>query len=377
MKNKMLLKVLVIFLLVITVGCGNKTIKTNNKTNKKGTLYRQLSLNDKGINMFNTIVPDGWTATISSQDMVNSSYPFVETVVISNPDGSARITILSQHSYTENAKYNEGENKDYYTTYLHQMDANTYLDYFMDRIYSGSSFVKDVKFDDELVGQLKTLHELKISLANQDASSLQAQNYGVTITIGDEGYTASKKQYQNGDTYYEASTGVSAISTNLTSSLSSMLDSKATQWYMPYLIIYESDTKEDFDKYYDDYNFIIANSNFTKDYYAMIEYVSSAIVNSYMSYYAAKSQAALDATNSYIESNYSSTSSSSTNDKVMEMWDDYINDVDAYKTEDGSVIKTSMFNETVAQNGDEIYIGNKAGIPLGFNELSKVQLSDY
>ena len=156
-----------------------------------------------------------------------------------------------------------------------------------------------------------------------------------------------------------------------------MLDSKATQWYMPYVIIYEADTKEDFDKYYDDYNFIIANSNFTKDYYAMIEYVSSAIVNSYMSYYAAKAQAALDATNSYIESNYSSTSSSSTNDKVMEMWDDYINDVDAYKTEDGSVIKTSMFNETVAQNGDEIYIGNKAGIPLGFNELSKVELSDY
>ena len=176
---------------------------------------------------------------------------------------------------------------------------------------------------------------------------------------------------EKGDTYYEASTCVSMISTNLTSNISSLLNSRAIQWYMPYVIIYEAKDKDTFDKYYDDYNFIRTNASFTKDYYAMIEYVSSAITNAYTSYYASKSQAALDATNSYIDSNYSSESSSSTQDKVREMWDDVIKEQDKYTLEDGTTIKTSIHNDTVAQNGNEIYIGSKAGIPEGFNEVHK------
>ena len=103
----------------------------------------------------------------------------------------------------------------------------------------------------------------------------------------------------------------------------------------------------------------------------MVEYVSSAIVNSVSSYYAAKSQAGLDAMNNYIDSNYSSSSSQSTNDKVMEMWDDVIKEVDSYRAEDGTQIKTSIMNDTIAQNGDSFYVGSKAGIPLGYNELAK------
>ena len=80
--------------------------------------------------------------------------------------------------------------------------------------------------------------------------------------------------------------------------------SKSRAWDIPYSIIYYADDKEAFDEYYEDYNFIVANSSFTTDFYAMVEYVSSAIVNSYSSYYAAKSQAGLDAMNNYIDSNY-------------------------------------------------------------------------
>lgn len=80
---------------------------------------------------------------------------------------------------------------------------------------------------------------------------------------------------------------------------------------------------------------------------ALVEYVFSSIVNSYAQMYATKSQAGLDAMNNYIDSNYSSTTSESTNEKVMEMWDDYINEVDNYQTLDGGTIKTSMYNDTV------------------------------
>ena len=368
MKKKILLGVLILIGLFTITGC----VKHNSKTNKNtGRIYNIVTLQDMGVDMFSSIIPEGWKATISSQNLVNSSYPFVETVVITNPDKSAKITILSQHSYTENTKYNEGENKDYYTTYLHQMDADTYMDYFMSNIYKGSTFVKEGDIDKGLASDVKKLQNLRMEQANKDKDTIGADNYGVHISIGDEGYTTTKREYQNEDTYYEASTSVLAISTNLKSDLSSVLDSRAVQWYMPYVIIYEGDTKKAYNKYYDDYKFIIANSNFTTDYYAMVEYVSSAIVNAYTSYYAAKSQAALDAMNDYIDSNYSSTSSASTNEKVMEMWDDVIKEQDNYILEDGTEIKTSIMNDTVAQNGDEIYIGSKAGIPNGFNEVTK------
>ena len=181
----------------------------------------------------------------------------------------------------------------------------------------------------------------------------------------------TRKEYELGLNYIEAQTAIASITTNLESSLSSLLNSSATQWTIPYLIIYEGETKEEYDKYYDVYNFIVANASFTKDYYQLVEYVSSKIVNMYTSMYAAKSKAALDATNEYIDSNYSSTSASSTNDKVMEMWDDVINEVDKYTLEDGTTLKTSIMNDTVAQNGNEIYIGSKAGIPYGFDEVKK------
>lgn len=378
MKKKLLLSFLVLISLFMISGCrrnynyyGYNYPITEEKD--QGRIYELVSLYDYNVLMFNGVVPKGWTASIYTQNLVNSSYPFAETIVLTNPEGTAKITILSQHSYVENNKYNEGQNKEYYTTYLHQMDASTYLDYFMSKIYPGSSLVKEDTVDSNVLSQLKTLHDLKVYQANLDANQLQtqAQTSGVSISVGDEGYSSAKKEYENGETYYEALTSVSAISTNLYSSLSNLLDSRAVTWYMPYVIVYEGSTKEDFDNNYEDYKFIIENSSFTKDYYTMVEYVSSIIVNYYTSIYAERSKAGLQAMNDYIDSNYSSTSAASTQDKVREMWDDVIKEQDKYILEDGSSFKTSIQTETVAQNGNEIYVGTKAGIPIGFNEVSK------
>lgn len=366
---KILKSIICLILILSITGCYGIINQVGNKNN--GKIYNVKSLTDNGVVMFKSILPEGWNASISSKSQVNSIHPFIETVVITSPDNSAKITILSQNSYTENNKYKEGENSDYYTTYLHMMNASQYLDYYMNNTYGIKSSLKDGVVDSKLVDQFKELHKLKMNLAKSDSEKIGVEKYGVKFSINDEGVSFNKKEYELGLNYFEASTGVSAISTKLESSLSSALDSKAIQWYMPYLIVYSGDTKEVYDKYYNEYEFIIANSNFTNDYYQMIEYVSSAIVNAYTSYYAEKSKAGLDAMNDYIDSNYSSASASSTNDKVMQMWDDVINEVDSYKTEDGSTIRVDMHNETVAQNGDEIFIGRKADIPIGFNELDK------
>ena len=371
MKRKLLIILILISLFIFT-GCvriGGS--KNNNNTENTGRIYNIISLQDKGVDMFNGIVPEGWTAKIYSQNQVNSIHPFVETIVISNPDNTAKITILSQNSYLENAKFNEGENKDYYTTYLHVMNASEYSDYYMDRIFKVKDFVREEELPQDIHLEMNALHNLRMDLAQNDLRNINTSQYGVSLSVASEGATISKRIYQKDNTIYETLTGVSAISSTLTNQLSGLLNSKQITWYIPYTITYEATSQDNYDKYYDDYNFIVANSGFTIKYYAMVEYVSNAIVNAVTSVYAERSRIALEATNNYINSKYSSTSSDKKKKKVMEMWDDVIKEQDNYILEDGTEIKTSIMNDTVAQNGNEIYIGSKAGIPLGFNEVSK------
>lgn len=87
-----------------------------------------------------------------------------------------------------------------------------------------------------------------------------------------------------------------------------------------------------------------------------------------------KSQAELDAVNKYLMVDYSESTNGdarSAGEKVMEMWDDVIKEEDTYVTEDGTRVKTSTSNETMAQDGDNYYVGDRSGIPDGYTELRK------
>lgn len=338
-----------------------------------GTLYNKVSLMDSNARIvaFEGLIPQGWTANIESNwQVVSSDCPGVETVTLVSPDGNASIVIDSQQVFAENSQYAEGVNYDYYTTYLHYMDADTFVQYYMDSAYPGNNtLIADLEDDADLLQSANDCTDIFVQYATQNSEWINTMGYGLSYSVTAVPATMSKRQYQVGSEYLEGSCVIMATDSVLTSQY--VAPNKTRTWRIPYSIVYKASDKETFDKYYDEYSFIVANSHFTTDYYALVEYVSSCIVNSYAQYYNAKSQASLQAMNDYIDSNYSSTSSASTNEKVMEMWDDYINEVDKYDTLDGSSIKTSMYNETVAQNGDTFYVGSKTGIPSGFTELSK------
>ena len=373
--KKIVFSLFILLSLITLTGCNNNQENNSGKNQEiVGRMYNYISLNDttNNVTVFKSIIPSDWKGLIDSKwNLINSITPGRETIYLSNPDGTVKITFISQQSYVENKKYAEGENREYFTTYLHYMNAKEYLDYYMNQNYKGSKLIKELENDERLANQLKEYNNIRYNIGLKDAAELNKVTPTVSVAVKDYRTSVSKKQYQLGENYMEASTGVAAIETDLTSSYSSLLSSKAIDWTMPYVIIYTAESKELFDKYYDDYKFIVANSDFTLDYYQMLEYVSSKITNYVTSYYAAKSKASLDAMNDYIDSNYSSDSSKSTHEKVMEMWDDVIKEVDSYKTSDGTTIKTSIMNDTVAQKDNEIYIGSKAGIPEGFNELAK------
>ena len=350
----------------------------SNKTSSKevdpsqGKIYNKVVLNDTQarVAVYEGLIPKGWTATVNSNwNVVSSVCPGLETVTISSPDGKVSIVLDSNQAFSENPSYNEGINTDYYTTYLHYMDADEFIDYYMQNVYSGYKLIKDLEKDQDIIDAGNSMTNIYVEQAKKDAQTIGVENYGMSFTINAVPATMSRRQYMINNGYLECNCAVVAVDQSLASKYG--ITNNTRNWNVPYSIVYWADSQESFDKYYDDYNFIVANSQFTRDYYAMVEYVSSAIVNSVSSYYAAKSQAGLDAMNNYIDSNYSSTSSQSTNDKVMEMWDDVIKEVDSYRAEDGTQIKTSIMNDTIAQNGDSFYVGSKAGIPLGYNELAK------
>lgn len=348
--------------------------KTNKKEEKSnGKLYNFTKLADQNarITAFEGLIPEGWTANIQSNwNVVSSNVPGVETVSITSPDGKASIVIDSNQAFVENPQYAEGVNYDYYSTYLHYMNADEFVQYYMDLTYGADAVLeKDLDDDSDVLKSADECTNLLVENLKASSSWINTGNYGVQYSVSSVPATMSKRQYKIGESYLEGSCVIIAVDTSLASRYVATNNSR--DWEVLYSIVFKADDKETFDKYYEDYNFIIANSHFTTDYYALVEYVSSSIVNSYAQYYAAKAQAGLDAMNDYINSNYSSTSSQSTNDKVMEMWDDCINEVDKYQTLDGGSVKTSIHNDTVAQSGDTFYVGSKAGIPSGFTELTK------
>ena len=349
------------------------TDSTDRKKSGKGKIYNKVSLNDTqaGIVAFEGLLPDGWMANIESNwNVVSSTCPGFEEVTIESPDGKATIVMDSQQAYVENAQYAEGVNYDYYTTYLHYMDADTFVQYYIDQTYGeNATLIKDFEDDSDILEQANECTQILVDYDTQSSSWINSGNYGVQYSVTAVPATMSRRQYQIGEQCLEASCVIMASDTSLSSKYVATNNSR--NWNVTYSIVFMADDKETFDKYYDDYNFIVANSQFTTDYYAMAEYVGSAITNSYASYYAAKSQAGLEAMNNYIDSNYSSTTSESTNEKVMQMWDDVINEVDSYQTLEGDTIKTSMYNDTVAQDGDSFYVGSRTEIPSGYTELSK------
>ena len=343
----------------------------------EGKYYNVVNLVDPQANVtaFTGIIPEGWEASIQSNwQVISPDYPIMEEVTILSPDGKASIVIDSQQQYAETSDpyMQEGVNYEYYTTYLHYMDADTFVQYYMDNAYGLSTLMKDLEDDQEVLSQAQQLQQMKMEIAKENYR-IAVGTTGVAYNVTGAYPTMSKRQYEVGNAYLEASCVIIPITSSLGTQLYTITN---TYWEIPYSIVFYAEDKETFDKYYDEYNFIVANSYFTTDYYAMVEYVSSYITSIKSSQAAAKSQASLDAMNSYIDSNYSSTSSASTNEKVMEMWDDYINEVDQYNTLDGGTIKTSMYNDVVAQDGDKIFVGSSTSdIPYGYTQLEKTELS--
>ncbi len=303
-----------------------------------------------------------WTIT-------SAATPGLGSITLTSPDGQVEVAISSRVDFVQQESGQEGSSFEYYTNYLNYRDAAEFTDMYMSNTYgSAPTLVSELPEDADTI---ELLHELAT------ASAAEFESAGLEITgggnIGNTVVTAQyadatmcRRQYQVGDRYLETTATDYAFDATIASSV---LAQSFRYWRIPYSIVYSATSESAFKEHYDDYTMIVANSYFTPNYYAAEEYISSMIAAVAMD---AKNAAISDGTSFFSESGYTSATGESTNEKIINMWDDVINEVDSYRTLDGDLVKTSMYNDRVAQSGDEFFVGpSTSDIPDGFTELSK------
>ena len=271
---------------------------------------------------------------------------------------------------------NAGADLSYYTTFYPYMNAGDALEALLDSNGFDTRTMKKEVDDGEQAVKAADAAAQRLADINADGMrQMGVESYGKSYSIVGKYADYSKRQYTyNGGEYFEAST----ITYGFSGRLSGITTNTTTGWIIPYFIVYGAKDKATFDKYYDIAGTIIENSSFSPEFFYLNAAYASAILEQIAKIQAIRSQAQLDAVNESLMDDYSSDTNAdarSTSEKVMEMWDDYINDVDAYVSEDGSVVKTSIYNEVMAQDGDYYYAGDKSGIPDGYTQLDKYDIS--
>ena len=343
----------------------NQHTENSENTTNQGKVYQRIGLVDQQIGAvaFEGIIPEGWTAeTYGNWGLINPM-PGQEITVFTSPDGKVSVQIASQQTYEQASDRGYDTDLSNFITLAPYMNASAYIDYLVQNNFSNAKLLKEVDIPAEHQQAIDNYTEQFYS--NGINTAMAYSRYAIT-PMGAEG-TVSRRQYQIGDGYAEYGCAVSAYQYGYTKII---LDITETWWNVVNTVSFTATDRESFDKYYDDYEMIIANGYFTAAFYSANAYVINQIMNTVINYRT--EQAIANAANSYSSSGTEVTSSDmDTQDKVMQAWDDYIKDEDRYTTTDGNTVITSMFNETVAQDGNNFYVGSRTSIPYGYTELTR------
>ncbi|MCR4887966.1 MAG: dockerin type I repeat-containing protein [Ruminococcus sp.] len=335
-----------------------------------GKLYQRIRLTDPqiGVVAYEGILPEGWSVQIASNWGNVNPMPGQEFVVFTSPDGKAAIQIASPQYYKQASNRGEGVDISNYTTYVNYMNASDYIDYFVQNNYSNAEKVKEIEIPEE---QQNEVNEIARSGLDTFINSMNSMTAYYGYTMYPQGYegTVCRRQFKTGDSYAEYCCAIYGYEYYYTVVY---LNVSELWWKTLNTVSYQAVDKEAFDEYYNDYEMITANGYFTAAFYSANDYVANKIAAMIID--ARTVANAESAASSYSSSGTEITSDDmSTQDRVFQAWDDYIKDEDRYATTDGYQVTTSMFNETVAQDGDKFYVGRRTGIPDGYTELSKVE----
>ena len=294
-----------------------------------------------------------------------------------SPDGQRSFQLISTMSYyqTDSIFSSLGENETDPTTYrIHRQyrTAEQFVELFISNLgCTGAQKLGSSSIDSQSLGALQSVAEqhayqtgysLVQSLANLGMS---ANLVGYESTVVDNRYAVTT---QSGQTeYIEVFTLVWAYQTSWVVQNSSITVNEI-YWCVPFTYIFTAESEQALTSMQNEFLTFVSNSSVSPEFYYLVEQYRSYIENLLAQQLTNQIQEATEI-QSQLMNDYSS--SSDTNDRVTDMWSDYIYDRDDYTTSDGSTVKVPTYYDHVYEtDSGDIYVTNDTlDVPIDWQEL--------
>ncbi|MCR4647310.1 MAG: dockerin type I repeat-containing protein [Oscillospiraceae bacterium] len=331
-----------------------------------GTIYERVSVKDTyaGVVAYEGLIPEGWTVQIQSNWSCVGQYCGQESVLFTSPDGKASVRIASPQEYKQTTDTGEGVVVSQFTTYSNYKTAAKFIDNYVMRNFPDAELVREIEVPEE---QQRGVTEFAFYQASALDAYIRQSGMNWQV-VGYDGTVSRRVYYSPSVGYGEFCCAVPAYEYYRATGL---LTTDNITWTTLNTIGYAADDEESYNKYYDEYEMIAANGAFTATFYSLVGYVTARSVQAIADGIYGPDTGST-ASGDYLRSGTEvSDNDRATQERVFQAWDDYIREEDRYTTTDGLSFTTSMYNETVAQDGDKFYVGDLNGIPDGFTQLTK------
>lgn len=346
---------------------------------ERGTFMRVSQLTDSGLNMVvgRMTAPDDWQVSEQVQWSSYGNYPGMTQLSAVSPDGLRSFQLISTMSYfqTDSIFSSLGENETDPTTYrIHRQyrTAEQFVELFISNLgCTSAQKLGSSSIDSQSLGALQSVAEqhayqtgysLVQSLANLGMS---ANLVGYESTVVDNRYAVTT---QSGQTeYIEVFTLVWAYQTSWVVQNSSITVNEI-YWCVPFMYISTAESEQALASMQNEFLTFVSNSQISPEFYYLVRQYRSYIENQLAQQLTNQIQAATEI-QSQLMNDYSS--SSDTNDRVTDMWSDYIYDRDDYTTSDGSTVKVPTYYDHVYEtDSGDIYVTNDSlNVPSDWQEL--------
>lgn len=362
-----------------TDGGSGGEVLSEAELRQRGTFMRVSQLVDSGLNMVvgRITAPDDWQVSEQVQWSSYGNYPGMTQLSAVSPDGQRSFQLISTMSYyqTDSIFNSLGENETDPTTYrIHRQyrTAEQFVEMMLSGIgCTGAQKLSSSSIDSQSLSALKSTAEqhayqtgysLVQSLANLGMS---ANLVGYESTVVDNRYAVTT---QSGQTeYIEVFTLVWAYQTSWVVQNSSITVNEI-YWCVPFTYIFTAESEHALTSMQNEFLTFVSNSSVSPEFYYLVEQYRAYIENLLAQQLTNQIQAATEI-QSQLMNDYSS--SSDTNDRVTDMWSDYIYDRDDYTTSDGSTVKVPTYYDHVYEtDSGDIYVTNDSlNVPTDWQEL--------
>ena len=346
---------------------------------ERGTFMRVSRLTDSGLNMAlgQIAAPDDWQTMQQVQWSAYGNYPGMELLGAISPDQQRSFMLMSHMAFYQTdsifTSLNEGEaDPTTYRIFRQYRTADQYSELVLslmglsvaERLGSGCIDSQSLSAMQSAAQQ----HAYNVGFELEQA----AAPYGLGLSLTGYEATVSNSRYrtltQDGQTQYiELMLLVWAYQTSMPVTNSSMVTNEI-YWCCPFTYIFAAESEQALEEMKNEYLTFICNSQVSPEFQYLVRQYRAYIENLLAQQMINQLQAANEM-QSQLMQDYGS--SSDTNDRVTEMWSDYIYDRDDYTTSDGSTVKVPTYYDHVYEtDSGDIYVTNDTlDVPSDWQEL--------